>query len=798
MKKKIGLAFLSLLGAFVITNSIPNIAQAVNTDGNPSKDYGIGFSYNGEILDKSLSVVHEDFSVDIMCYVDINVENPENKDISSGTFGIDAGTNGFISYVQSDNLGVSLCFSDYGEYTLNFTFQDEYNDNLSYYLKINIVNGIPTEKASLTQDSFTIDINTNKKHSFSIENVNPSNTYILSYDESLLLVNEENYVYTITPLKVSTSKIYISEVDSNMDIINNLVVDVEIYALNSDFSLTFDIALTGEAHISYKLSEDIASSDYDVIINVNGVDIALTSETLLIKDFNNNDYKIFGKVYDNKNNLIIQSETYYFKKGVSFVPEIKEEAVDISFSKEGEGSFTIFDNINIEASLINYSIKETDIINWYIDNEKILENTLSFVRKFEHAKDYEIKVEIVTSENTLIASKKLTIKEDKNAQMELSISSKHILACVEGDIFTVSALLDNMILKEFDYSWIIEDTDILTFYVDPSSSDTVALKPLKEGTTKLYVSCDFNKGIEATKLVSIDVEVIGTINEFSLTSSHSSIKPNNSVDVSLLVNGKKGVINLSPTWNVTCNEETLPYEVVDESTIRITSSNVGRVKVNANSKNLSASIDVKYENIPVEQILKNSLPFVVLITLVALLIVYLVSKRKNPLDKLVRNLNSIKELINKDIEYIQNNIEDKNIKKRIKKLYKKCLSLSISSVALANYLSLEKSSDLINVLSSIKTLRNQLSIANKVGVKKLNTNQNLLVIKKILNTNVNPICLEIEEIANILRNFNTKVDSTFSINKRTKKINDFASKEKYDKFVNDAIRLADESSSDDE
>ncbi len=800
MKKKLVVLTAFLLAAIAVTSSIPNVAKAINTEGNPSEDYGIGFIYEEKVVDGDLEIVHN-FEEESNLYLDFTLNNPESIDVSNGTYGIDAGSYGFISYSSEYNDYVSLFISNYGDYTLSFTFEDSYGDSLSYFQKIKVVKETLNYNTKLSKDKVSIDINNEiDSYYFDLLEANENNAYILSYDNELLDIVEDNYRYTITPKKISNSNVYINEIDNKMNLVNQYVVNVDIYALNSFFDLFFDMQYDGSCFISYKLSEDIYSYNiFDIFINVNGIDISsYAGEGLLIKDFKNKEYIIYGSVYDNLNNLIIESKKYYFKEGVEFVPEIETDiSVDIIFTKDSEGSFTIFDDIEIKARVINYTLKENDDVNWYIDDELIDVEELYFVHKFLGAREYEIAFEIISEgESILTCKKNILIKEDKNAQMSLSISKSNVLACVEGDIFTLSALLDKMLFSEFEYSWIIEDNDILSFYVDPSGSNTAVLKPLKEGVTKVYVSCDFNKGVEATKLVSVEVEVIGKIETLSLETSSTSNKPNNPIYVSLIVNGKKDVCNLSPSWDVTYNDEKMEYEVVDESTIKINSSSTGKVNVSASYKEKSTSVSVKFENIPVEQILKNSLPFVLLITLVALLIVFGVSKRKNPLYKLIDDVKNINDELENSIKYIKTHCDDKKIKKYIKKTYRKTLNLSISAVALANYLALEKSSDLINVLKSIKTLKSQLTIANKVGVKKLDVKCNLLVLKKILKVNVKPIYEEIKEISVILNNFDLKVAESVATYKRSKKEYDFSSKAKYEKFVNDALTLADDSNDD--
>ncbi len=663
---------------------------------------------------------------------------------------------------------------------LTYNYQDPTTSTYDYFNRV--ISFFIVEKSQPSNVSISnVSLNLDEQNSFefSIENRNQYYNYFLVYDETKLSVeyDETTEKYNVVVLDEFSGEILVYETyRGNVLNKHTVIVDCDYSSLEKEVELS----LQNDGDYT-SISVDANYPDgYLVEFVVNGMPILLDGDVLKIKNFNEGNYNLQVNVYDENGNVVKSSALFKYSHGEEVTAdEEKQASIDISFTKSTEGSLSVGDEITISSQYYNYSLSKDNVIKWYIDGEIIAETNPNFKKTFTSAKTYSIKVEIFEGENLVLSCQKdLVVKADSAIDMALSFSQTSIVCSTSGSVFTVTALLDQMKLTNYTYSWAIDDTSIAQFFVAPNGSADAVIRPIKEGTCKLIVSVDIGRFTTNIKLFETQIVVIGEVESIKLKTSSQYVKPNEDFIVSVLANDTEGVCNVPMNFQALYGEEELSVIDLGLGKYKFISEKEGVITLKASANGVDTEQTIKCSTLPFEVIVKNVLPFVVIIALIVLVINFVVKKRKSPIDKLQESSLSILDFVKNVLTELDSNPDSAKKKAIAISGYKKVLKQIDSMIALSNIIALESNADATNVLNKLKALKSKLKTTSNVSMNDLTENNHKSVYKKL-------ILLELDKINENVEVIKTTHDDYLKIQTN---INDLSKKSKEEKLSREEIK----------
>ncbi len=711
-------------------------------------DYSlIHFVYNdgtGDIVINDNSLLEIDFSSEDLIELSLDIKLPEGCEISYFTeitvYGCDYevqyvdGTyqeEGTIKLYPIEGGKVDIFLSYYYSNATTSVF-NAFDRIISFYIVEK------TEPASVLQSSVSVDIDENDTFEFEIANKNPYYSYVLIYDEAKMSVeyDQTSDKYVGTVFSQFNETIYIYETYLGQ-VLNKFSVNVHAYS--SFINAEIDLLLEKNGEYTQIYLDFDYPDGYTAEFVLNGMPILLETPFISIKNFDEGNYNVQVNVYDENGKIVKSSALFKYSFGEEVELE-KQASIDISFTKSNEGSLSVGDEITISSQYYNYALSSFNSIKWYIDGEIIDETNPIFKKTFLEAKTYAVKVEVLEGEDVVLSCEKdMVIKVDASADMTLSFSQNSFVATTSGSVFTVSALLDQMKLTNYTYSWAIDDTSVAQFFVAPNGSAEVVIRPIKEGACKLIVTVDVGRNSTNIKVCEVELKIIGDIETVSLVNSVSYAKPNEEFVVSVLINDTENVCNVPMSLTAFYNSDELTVLDLGLGKFKLSSEKEGVVDLKAVVNGQEYENSIKCASLPFEEIVKNVLPIIVIVALVVLVLNFVLKKRKSPIDKLFENSQNSVQFVKSVIETLNSNIDSAKINAVAVAGYKKVLKLIDNMIALSNTIALEENADATNVLNSLKALKSKLKATNNASVKNLTKNNHKAVYSKLILAEISKI-----------------------------------------------------------
>lgn len=331
------------------------------------------------------------------------------------------------------------------------------------------------------------------------------------------------------------------------------------------------------------------------------------------------------------------------------VPIIK---INIAKTTETDNTaFSIYDTLKVElGQSYNFAYSENASFVWTLDGAPIIacldsnggEATLSsssqnFFFKFSYGK-HALGLTVTDPEYglTLTASREIQVYRDSDITRVLSVNSDadKIFLALEGGTGTLTALIDGVINTDYEYFWDIDNDKIALVSVFTDNSSSVLLMPKAVGETELFVFVDV--GTYSTKILRYSVSVVvEKIESIAIVGENDFYKPGENGRFNILVNGKKGFINLAPVVTATLDGEELNSFTVNSDRINIENMSAGILSLSATVSSFNATSSTNITNINFEKLLRDLFPYLLVLLLIVIVIAIILKKKKTVIDSLL-------------------------------------------------------------------------------------------------------------------------------------------------------------------
>lgn len=366
-------------------------------------------------------------------------------------------------------------------------------------------------------------------------------------------------------------------------------------------------------------------------------------------------------------------------KIVATLPEI-----DLIFTKQDATAFNIYDDVAVAVDLRGFALSNSYSTKWSINGEnqnQLPANTLSFNKKFT-AGIHTVKVEITDDvyDLTLVCEKQINVVEVSNRKRELSFTDKEInlvYTASKTDIYNTFVLLDGVLAGEFDYKWISSDSSVIKIM---SNGANVSIEPLQKGGATISVYCNLGDSANENYIhQSLKVNV-DEVNSIAFIPQNAFPKPGNGLVIDVKINGKTGYKNLNLPLSVTQNGTPCEFKV-ENGQIIIDNLKNGNLSVSTTFGSLKSNVSLSVTNFNVKQILTIALPYLIILSVIACAVFFVLKAKSNPYKSIENKINLLCKKFGLAIENITKN-KDKAI---VLKEYKSLLSTINRLIAQFSY-----------------------------------------------------------------------------------------------------------------
>ena len=407
-----------------------------------------------------------------------------------------------------------------------------------------------------------------------------------------------------------------------------------------------------------------------------------------------------------------------------------EPTTVISLEKESEGPVTIYDTVNIHASLsYEFNLSPDVTYKWYINNTLIENNSDNYSHSFNVGKN-TVKVIIddpINNIHNLVGERTFNVLEVKDTEYTISLNYTEKVYILKGaENLVIQAFLNDDINSDFTYNWTILDTSIIKFYVDPNGSHEVAIEAIKQGETKVLVMVDTGKYESKILMQEIIISVINNIETLELVTSSDSYAPNTDIYFSTLINGISGVANTKNIWQVTDENDNEVAYTIEDGKMKLTGLEKGKYNVKLKIEDFSAEKTIKVKSLVLEKILFSILPVAMIAALIILAAYVLLRKRKRPLLYAKDETNNVIDKIKEFVSEKSDNMDEKKLHRKtiffLNKIYYKIVLIKVKledftieenvdfTELINQYMIIEKV-----IASLIKAYRNNIMDNNRVN-----------------------------------------------------------------------------------
>lgn len=348
---------------------------------------------------------------------------------------------------------------------------------------------------------------------------------------------------------------------------------------------------------------------------------------------------------------------YTFQSGRTIVKTITATVVNdppaaiISVTKDGEGAFTIYEDLTVEGGLNMALTLQNVTYRWFIDG---VENTSltfdSFSYRFSEG-IHTIKLLINAPDlglDEFETSRHINVSTIPEAQKVLSVdvSDKVYLILNSGEA-RINALLDGVLDTEYEYGWNITDSSKVAFKYPPQTSSYAVITPVAAGSTKLYVMTDIGRYTETLVIKEVEIVVLDSCTDVVVGSSDTYYKPGTVTTYTLTVNGiaVADVLNATPTWSPSLNKEAVEFTQNADGSIDINHSETGRYAVSVTVCGVTGTKNIQIASVPLDKIILFFIPIVIVLAAVLILIRVLTRGKMDKLAAIKKTLASTEKNI---------------------------------------------------------------------------------------------------------------------------------------------------------
>jgi hypothetical protein len=336
-------------------------------------------------------------------------------------------------------------------------------------------------------------------------------------------------------------------------------------------------------------------------------------------------------------------KTYLAKYSLSILSSVPSFAIQMekTNTENTTSSFTIYDLLRISLNTFDFELSSEAEFTWLLDGivlSKVknsqgtdidYENSSSIYQTFTEG-THEIQLQFSDKSGTLTDTISRTFQIGKEVNQDRTLSfekGNQLNLLVNGEIIKISALLDGGFDYNITYTWNIENQSILQF-VAITSSPTVVLMPVAEGTTKLTVYATIGSE-HNPKIISQTMQIqIDKINTMEVKATESVFLPKETGDFVVLINGKT-YDNVTLNIAVTNTEtgEKVSFEQ-DKNHITIKDQQKGKYQLTTSYQDLSEDYSFQVTSFSIQRFLKDIFPYLLFALLVVLIFWIILGTRK--------------------------------------------------------------------------------------------------------------------------------------------------------------------------
>lgn len=411
-----------------------------------------------------------------------------------------------------------------------------------------------------------------------------------------------------------------------------------------------------------------------------------------------------------------------------------------SLSINEEISFSIFSYYDNTPKDLTYS--------WSLKNDK--EETIficadkEFSYSFSLASIYKVSC-FLSSESIGFNSelyKDFSINENPNIDKNVSFNcAENIALLLNGGVFKIEAYIDNLIDNSINYNWVIIDHNVLTFSSSPGENNSVEIKPISKGDTKLILNVNLSKTNLVIISKIINIKVIEEVKTIDAKTDKNYYKPGSDIVIDLLINGEKNVVNYSFSYSLLFNnEEIFDFEKSSNSTLLIKNAKKGNYLLKLNGLNgVIKTYKVNVDNVFFLPIFMSVLPYILSVLVVFLFFyIYVKGKKRKTLsmEDYINNLKFLQKSFTEISWDKLNNIEtNKKVNYYYRKTAKTCKNLTFS----AEHFVMSETSDAYNLLNKILEISKSINLLSRKGFNKMVNKEKIEVLKIFFTEQLNDL-----------------------------------------------------------
>lgn len=429
---------------------------------------------------------------------------------------------------------------------------------------------------------------------------------------------------------------------------------------------------------------------------------------------------------------------------VSFNCELKKSEAkedykfDINITNNDVYSLSIYEEISFSIFSYYDNTPNDLTYSWSLKNEK--EETIftstdaEFSYSFSIASIYKVTC-FLNSKSIDFNSelfKDFTINETSNIDKNISFNcDENIALLLNGGAFEIEAYIDNLIDNSINYNWVIIDHNVLTFSSSPGENNSVEIKPISKGETKLILNANLSKTNLVIVSKTINIKVIDEIKTIDAKTDKNYYKPGSNILIDLLINGEKNVVNYSFSYSLFFNnEEILSFEKTSNSTLLIKNAKKGNYLLKLNSLNGAIkTYKVNVDNVFFLPIFMSVLPYMLSVLVVFLFLYIYVKGKKRKTLSMEDYINNLKYLQKSFSEINWDTLNNAETTKKVNYYYRKtaktCKNLTFS----AEHFVMSETSDAYNLLNKALETSKSLNVLARKGFNKMANKEKIEVLK---------------------------------------------------------------------